>query len=232
MQSATSNNTKNTVLGEAVYNHILDMILRREIGPGERIPEQKIVDTLEVSRTPVREAIRKLASEGLINVYPNRFAEVVTFTDDMVLDLGMLRITMDCLSAQYAIQNGSNKEYSELLALAKKCEEANEHNDIYSRIKYDTEFHMRFVEIGKSDMLQDVQRKVFLKSRLLQTTRFADKGFGEMSNLHQHDAIVQAIMKRDIKEAIEAIIGHLVAFYKVDVEEIYIPLFNWNGAQG
>ena len=152
---------KSTALGDIVYNHILNMILDGKIKCGEKIPEQKIVESLNISRTPVREAIRRLSSDGIINVYPNRYAEVITFTDQMIQDVGIIRTTMDCLSAQLAIQNGSNRDFNELAQLAKDCEDANNKNDMKNRIQYDCDFHMKLVEIGGNELLIDIQKKLF-----------------------------------------------------------------------
>ena len=63
-------------LREMVYNYLLDMILSMKIKPGDRIPEARIATQFGISRTPIRDAMKQLANDGILNIYPNRFAEV------------------------------------------------------------------------------------------------------------------------------------------------------------
>lgn len=217
---------KSTALGDIVYNHILNMILEGELPCGEKIPEQKIVEMLNISRTPVREAIRRLSGDGIINVYPNRYAEVITFTDQMIQDLGIIRVTMDCLSAQLAIQNGSNRNFSNLAQLAKDCEEANKKNNMRNRIQYDCDFHMLLVEISENELLIDIQKKLFLKTQLLQITKMEDLS-SMLQNAQQHYTIVEAMIERNVEKAIRAIKEHLCSFYSLDISEFYQPIFRF-----
>ena len=61
---------------EQVYEHLKNLILSRALKPGEKIPEAKLAAQFGLSRTPIREAIKKLANDGIVTLYPNRFAEV------------------------------------------------------------------------------------------------------------------------------------------------------------
>ncbi len=63
------------------YEHLLEMILNKQLMPGDRIPEVRISQELGISRTPVRDAMRRLANEGLIEIFPNRFAQVVEYSE-------------------------------------------------------------------------------------------------------------------------------------------------------
>ena len=63
-------------LSGMVYHYLLDMILSMKIKPGDRIPEARIATQFGISRTPIRDAMKQLANDGILNIYPNRFAEV------------------------------------------------------------------------------------------------------------------------------------------------------------
>lgn len=211
------------VLGDMVYEHIKEMILRKEIASGEKIPEKQIEEKLNVSRTPVREAVRRLSSDGLVQVYPNRYSEVATFDDAAIIELGTMRLSMDCFAAQLAVQNGSNRDFQELLNLAEECEKANQNEDLYSRIDYDCRFHMKLVEIGGNRLLLDCQNRLFLRTRLLQTTILMSTASAACDS-EQHLAIVDALFKRDVEQVLKNIIDHLGAFYNINVSGFYCPV--------
>ena len=72
---------KNEGLSEQVYNYLLLQILSNELKPGEKIAETKIAQEFNTSRTPIREAMRKLESQGLIQIFPKRYAQVANFSE-------------------------------------------------------------------------------------------------------------------------------------------------------
>ena len=71
-------------VSEQIYQYLIDMILSLEIKPGDKIPEAFIAQKFDISRTPIREALRDLAKDGIINLYPNRFSEVAIYDQDRV----------------------------------------------------------------------------------------------------------------------------------------------------
>ena len=95
-------------LGDRVYKEISEMILRQEIACGEKISVDALSKKLGVSRTPVTEAVQRLAQEGIVRLYPHRSAEVVTFSKKDMNDLGLVRISLDTLAVQLAVRNGSD----------------------------------------------------------------------------------------------------------------------------
>ena len=80
---------------EQVYLQIRDMIFHNILKPGQKLMEDELATLLQTSRTPVREALRKLSSEGLITIYPKRYAEVTYFTAEMIKKLGVVRMSQD-----------------------------------------------------------------------------------------------------------------------------------------
>lgn len=215
----------NAVLGDFVYERLKEMILSKQIVCGEKIVEQKLETQLGVSRTPVREAIRRLSMDGIVNLYPNRYAEVITFDDDSIREFGTIRVSMDCLAAQLAIQNASNRDFQSLNDLAKKCTEANDAGDLYDRIKYDSEFHLTLAKLSGNPFLFDFEEKLCLKTRLLQVTLLENTS-SALCNIHQHEGIVSALINRDAKKVTNLISQHLCPFYKLKLSEFYLPVFS------
>jgi DNA-binding GntR family transcriptional regulator len=210
------------VLGDFVYDQLKEMILTRKIRCGEKIQEQQIEKLLNVSRTPVREAVRKLSNEGIVILYPNRYAEVITFTEESIKELGMVRITMDCLAAQQAIQNGSNRDFDELKDLVKLCDEAHENKDFYQQIQYDAQFHMKLINISKNTVLIDILNNLLSRTQLLQTTI---EDFSTRCEVKNHHAILDELYARNRTGVLTAVQNHLCPFYHLEIEDINSIIF-------
>ena len=207
-------NGKRKSLSDTVYDTILEMILHYELVCGERIPEDKIAAQLGMSRTPIREALRRLAAEGLITIYPKRFAEVVSFSEEDMYHLGVVRLNQEILAVQLAIYHGSNAEFDRLRQLAKECQRYEKMDDLYMRAKQDAQFHLYLSEIGKNPILYKFQQELYLKSRLLIVSGKAD----DRCDLSVHEEIVDALVARNEKRATEAVAKHLGSFYHVGQE--------------
>lgn len=212
-------------LAEVVYEHVKDMILRKQILCGERIPEEKIAKQLGISRTPIREALRRLSNEGLINIYPNRFAEVITFDEQSIKDLGVIRIGLDTLAAQLAIQNGSNADFFKLREIADQCHQAAVDGDMFNRIKLDCDFHLMLSQIAGNPALMKFQKELYLKVRLLQATKYKDID-DSLKKIEHHQVIVDNLMERNVDEVIKQIQKHLVEFYNINLNYIRTTVFD------
>lgn len=196
-------------LSDTVYHHMLEMLLKGEIACGEKIPEDKIASQLGISRTPIREALRRLAADGLIQIYPKRFAQVISFTEEDLEHLGVVRLSQDILAAQLAIYHGSNADFDRLRRLSQECLRYQEQDDFYMRAKLDAQFHLYLSEIGKNPILYQFQQQLYLKTRLLIVTQQA----ADRCDLTLHGEIVDALIARDERAAVDAIVRHLGGFY-------------------
>lgn len=201
-----------------VYDYVLDMMLTKQIGCGERIPETMIAEKLGISRTPIREALRRLAGAGVIKIYPKRFAEVITFSEQSVKDLGFARVMLDTIAAQLAIINGSNADFMRLKELTDKSLSEAQAGDIMAAVNFDCDFHMMLAAIGGNPFLIDMQKDLYLKVKLLLCT--ADrKTEDRIRSLQDHYEIIDRLMKRDAEGVIRLIYSHLADFYKLDMEK-------------
>lgn len=106
-------------LRDVVFNTLRQAILTGELKPGERLMEIHLANRLGVSRTPIREAIRKLELEGLVTMIPRRGAEVAQITEKSLKDVLEVRRALDALCVELACDRISEKE---LEALAEACD--------------------------------------------------------------------------------------------------------------
>ncbi|MBQ7933218.1 MAG: GntR family transcriptional regulator [Lachnospiraceae bacterium] len=107
-------------LRDVVFNTLRQAILTGDLKPGERLMEIHLANRLGVSRTPIREAIRKLELEGLVIMIPRRGAEVAQITEKSMNDVLEVRRSMDALCIELACERISEEE---VVALKKACDE-------------------------------------------------------------------------------------------------------------
>lgn len=103
---------------ERVYRHLRREIIEGRCGPGERIIEARVADALAVSRTPVREAVRRLETEGLVVTEHNRGAQVRTITEDDVADLYEARARLEGFMSELAARRAEPEEVAAILTAA------------------------------------------------------------------------------------------------------------------
>ena len=119
----------NTLLRQTAYDYILDLIMTRQLLPGDKVPEAAVAQKFQISRTPVRDAMQQLANEGLLEIFPNRFVRVKSYEEDDILEIGALRLAMDTLSIKLASLFGSRADFMRLDEIAAACEEASRSDD-------------------------------------------------------------------------------------------------------
>lgn len=201
-------------LSEKVYEYMKEMILKQEIKCGENIPEERIAKILNVSRTPIREAIQRLSQDGIIILKSHSFAKVIEFSQESINNLGIIRITLDALAIQIAIHYGSNEDFNRLYPIAEKCLEASEKGDAYNWIKNEYKFHLSLVKIGKNEDLLRILNSIYTKVRLLMVTQFKDiKKNSGMVKIHYD--IIDALKERNVKKSLDLMQKHLGHFYNL-----------------
>ena len=109
-------------LRDVVFNTLRKAILKGELKPGERLMEIALAERLGVSRTPVREAMRKLELEGLVVMIPRRGAQVANITEKDLNDVLEVRIALENLSIENACMRMTEEQLEELWNAAKNFE--------------------------------------------------------------------------------------------------------------
>lgn len=196
------------------YEHLLEMILNRQLMPGARIPEVKISQELGISRTPVRDAMRRLANEGLIEIFPNRFAMVAEYSEDGIRDIGVLRIALDTMAVKLAAMFSSRADCLRLKAIAENCLAAMKAGNQKKRWLLDSEFHMELATMSRNALLIKFQKELYLRVRFIML-HHPNPMENEMRHLVQHIEVSEALMDHDDKRAQEIITDHLASFYNL-----------------
>ena len=128
-------------LRDVVFNTLRQAILRGELKPGERLMEIQLANKLGVSRTPIREALRKLELEGLVNMVPRKGAEVADITEKSLRDVLEVRKALEELSVQLACEKITEEEIEELKRVAERFKDTLDDQDVTKIAEADVAFH-------------------------------------------------------------------------------------------
>ncbi|MCD8357025.1 MAG: GntR family transcriptional regulator [Clostridia bacterium] len=212
-------------LSEPAYNHLLNLIMTKQLMPGDRIPETRIAKEFNISRTPVRDAMRQLCNDGLIEIFPNRFAQVRVFSPEDIREIGTVRVALDTLSIKLANLYGSHADFLRLQALATQCSEAFTEGHDRVRLSSDSEFHLELSRIAGNELLFKFQKELQLRIQFIQL-HHPTVLENELLHIQQHHEIVKALMDHDEKLAETLICNHLKSFYNLenDYPENFFPI--------
>lgn len=190
------NLTNHKPLREIVFEELRNLILTGKIEPGTRMMEIELADEMGVSRTPIREAIRKLEEEGLVVIEPRKGAYVSEISVPDMVNILEVREHLDGLSAFFAAQRVSDEGKRRLLEVSDQFDAAVEEGDMDKMIKFDTTLHKIIVdETDNSYLVNMVERlqELVLRFRYIYYKDF--KRAEEMPN--EHKIIIEAIIKGD-----------------------------------
>ena len=140
-------------LRDVVFNTLRQAILRGEMEPGERLMEIQLAQKLGVSRTPIREAIRKLELEGLVIMIPRKGAEVAHITEKDMRDVLEVRCTLEELAVLLACKNVNAEHIAALKAANKVFEMAIVSKDVVNIVEADVKFHDAIYAMTNNDRL-------------------------------------------------------------------------------
>ncbi|MCD8084263.1 MAG: GntR family transcriptional regulator [Clostridiales bacterium] len=191
------------------------MIFHMELLPGTKISELQISAMLKISRTPIHDALRRLAADGLVTIETNRIAVVTQYTDAEIQEIGTIRLSLDILAAELAAYYGSAADFDSLCQLAKICESAAASGDIYGRIQADTEFHLEIARISGNDHLCRELYAIYLQVHLIQISKYTDIE-SSLIQIHHHLPLIDAIRTGNLIEIRRLTCEHMKDFYHID----------------
>ena len=140
-------------VNQLVYQHILSMITSRQLTPGVRVDEQSLAHQLGVSRTPIREAIGRLAEKGLVEYRPYQGNFVRTFTTQEVSDIYEVRSSLEALAIRQTTKNLTPERLKEIRKILDEISKAMDHGDIAAINDADSRFHAAIARFSENDTL-------------------------------------------------------------------------------
>lgn len=195
-------------LRDVVFKTLRQGILTGELKPGERLMEIHLAKRLGVSRTPIREAIRKLELEGLVIMVPRKGAQVAQITQKNLKDVLEVRRTLDGLCAELACERMTDEELDELKRVCQDFEMATRSKDFTKIARADEALHDSIVlATGNSRLVQIVNN---LSEQMY---RYRFEYIKDVSShdrlIEEHRVLYEAIKARDKENAVEAAKLHI-----------------------
>jgi len=198
---------KGRSLTDVVYQKIRNDIINGRIQQGHKLSEIKLANDLSMSRTPVREALKQLEMEGLIDSIPNRGAIVVGVTDQDMKDLNTIRQTIEVVAMRLVVERISDTQIKELEDIFELMTFYTRKGDIDKLIELNTSFHEMIYDTLNSPQLEMILRH---SQDLLLKTRY--QSLNRDGRIHQtleeHGRILEAIKTRNAEMAADEIIKH------------------------
>ena len=195
-------------LRDVVFNTLRQAILRGELKPDERLMEIQLANKLGVSRTPIREALRKLELEGLVNMVPRKGAEVADITEKSLRDVLEVRKALEELSVQLACEKITEEEIEELKRVAERFKDTLNDQDVTKIAEADVAFHdviYTATDNQKLILLLNNLREQMYRYRV----EYLKKEEAYPQLIAEHEELIDNISKRNKEEATRIMCEHI-----------------------
>jgi DNA-binding GntR family transcriptional regulator len=189
----------NATTAEAVYRTLRQAIMDGALAPGERLRSDALASELRVSRTPVREALRKLEAEGLVDHSGSRLV-VRAFSEQDLTELFFVREALEGMAARLAAENGTPSEIAEIRELLDDMETVRRRGDLGALRRLTGEFHQLVCRTSHNNRLLQSLKALLDSARQIQTSTLYGEGRAAAA-LQEHRDLVAAIAARDGDEA-------------------------------
>ena len=195
-------------LRDVVFNTLRQAILRGELKPGERLMEIQLANKLGVSRTPIREAIRKLELEGLVLMIPRKGAEVAEITEKSLRDVLEVRRALEELAVELVCEKITDEQIQDLKGAAEDFKATLKEGDITRIAEADVKFHDVIY------MATDNQKLIQLLNNLREQMYRYRVEYLKRSDFHQqlideHEEIIETIENGQKERAVQVVCQHV-----------------------
>jgi len=183
-------------LRERVYQALKEMIIFKEIPPGEKLDEDSLANQLGVSRTPIRESLYRLENEGIVKIIPRRGAFIVKHSKESINEILSVREVLEGLSAREAANHITDATLEVLESLSEKFSESNVRLLSKEYLQVDVKFHKTIIEASKNEWLISLMNILNDHIQMLRLRTVTFQGRPEQS-LSEHRRILEALKARD-----------------------------------
>lgn len=183
-------------LRELVFEALREAIIQGRLHPGERLMEIQLAEELGVSRTPVREAIRKLELEGLVLMIPRKGAYVSEISMKDIADVFEIRRALEGLAARLAAERATEQEIERLERALVKIAEIAQAEDLDGAVALDTDFHEELMAASHNPRLSQLVSNLREQIQRFRLTSLSHPGRVKLA-VEEHRKIVDAIASHD-----------------------------------
>lgn len=195
-------------LHEQVAYRLRQMLVESRIAPGAKLNERELAEVLQVSRTPLREAIKMLAAEGLVELLRNRGAIAVALSENDVLNTFEVMAGLEAQSGELAAQRITCEELAEIQAVHYEMLAAYTRRDLSGYYRLNAQIHRAINAAAKNPVLTSTYTRVNAR---LQALRFRSNQDGDKWKLavQEHETMIDALAARDGTAMRSVLLAHL-----------------------
>ena len=202
-------------LREIVFESMRDAIINGVLKPGERLMEIQLAEEMGVSRTPVREAIRKLELEAFVVMIPRKGAYVAGVSHKDVADVFEIRAALEGLAAGLAAERITEDEIEQMERVL--LFEDGEETDLDKIVARDTDFHALVYKASRNERLVQILANLREQIQRFRATSLAVPG-RVLDAIKEHRSIVEALVQHNSEAAQELMTAHIVTAENVMFE--------------
>lgn len=197
--SAPSTNT-DPIIRRTLHDELLErlrqMIIAGDLNPGNKVPEKELCERFGVSRTPLREALKVLASEGLVTLTPNRGAMIADLTLEDLEEAFPVMGALEALSGEMACANVTDAEIDEIKKLHKAMVAHYEARELKSYFRVNQEIHKLILAAARNQTLTSAYRG--LEGRIREARYLANMSTSRWTRaVEEHEQMITALEARD-----------------------------------
>lgn len=193
---------------QEIYHDLWQQIISFDLFPGSRVTETELAESYKISRTPIREALKRLEVEGLITIRPKQGCYVRQVDIELISDYYTVRVALESMTVELACEHMSDEE------LQKFADTWNPKNlnparyDLEHIKKHEESFHMVIASGSKNTVLQEYLEDVNNRIRPIRMLGFPDKK-SILDTYTEHFEIISFIQQRNVTKAKAAMIAHI-----------------------
>jgi DNA-binding GntR family transcriptional regulator len=197
-------------LHDEILTRLRDHIVEGNIPDGGRVPERQLCEMLKISRTPLREALKVLASEGLVELLPNRGARVRALGERDLGELFDLMGGLEGLAGRLACENITDEEIAEIERLHYEMYGFYLHGDMHGYFRVNQLIHQKILEASRNVTLKNAYANLAGRIRRVRySANFARKRERWGEAMREHESILDALRRRAGNELSDILFKHL-----------------------
>jgi len=200
---------ENLTLWQRVYQHLHEEILQQRLAPGTELREAALAEELGVSRGPIREAITRLAAEGLVTVRPRHGTVVRELTASDMIDAYQVREALEATAIRLALPRLTKEDFAQLESLTDQMALHSEEGDITKLFKANVAFHELICQLSGNKKLMLVHHTLMNELAVFQDRTLSLRGGNPAKSVTEHRQILQAARDGDIELATSLAVAHI-----------------------
>lgn len=199
-------------LSSDVAEYIKEKILNGQLNPGERINETKLKNELGISQTPIREAVHRLAGQGILTTISNRGAQVKTLTNEDIFEIYSTRAVLEGLAIRLAVKNATAEEVDTIVQFYEGMKKDEKNPEVKSLSEQSAYIHQYIYQLSKHSLLQFMYKSISFQVSLV--NRILGKKYTKEREVAEHKELIDALTRRDPDHAEEVMRDHIFRSYR------------------